>query len=493
MKNIISKKPSYFDGLKKIFYVILKPNLTRNEVSKFLECYEIDGSIVKRLYTMVYNMPNILIFLNRYTNNLYDKEPNLVDFIFSLRYILKINNSLSNKYIHYHKSNENKIILQQQLINLFKEYFSQQYNNDLNYHELKFLYKLFLINHITDKDIIDIDLLINNNKQTINLNSNYVREKLATDDKINVTVQELINNQQELSKFLIDYNNELQKNKLEKCSNSCSLFNNTFVNIDGNISNYGDVDIVIINLFSKLEDSNRNKILSEKNNIIRQNIELFPNTTKWLLINQICCSVKNKSHLGSDDNLHDIIEMCNFNIIDKVINDFPSKKYIIIGEELFNKYIKIKYNNFDYQEYIGAEIDNYFIASQTSNKFKNQLDEHRNLKMWENVQNWLRKPVEIKKIQPNISSDKKIIDEKIYLLDIKELSNDEVLLIYTDSNGKKIYRKENNKTISYIKNKDFKSCDIITDDVDSKFSMTKLQKLKLSNLLKLKMKELKDI
>ena len=45
---------------------------------------------------------------------------------------------------------------------------------------------------------------------------------------------------------------------------------------------------------------------------------------------------------------------------------------------------------------------------------------------------------------------------------------------------------------AYLKTRDFKECDIITDQVDQEFSMTKLQKTKLNNLLRNKTKELKD-
>ena len=118
----------------------------------------------------------------------------------------------------------------------------------------------------------------------------------------------------------------------------------------------------------------------------------------------------------------------------------------------------------------------------------------KNEKLWGRVQEYLRAPREkitqIKSIKANDSSKKE--SGKLYLLSVKELSNDVILMIYTDENGNKVYRKEKYKMTAYLKTRDFKECDIITDQVDQEFSMTKLQKTKLNNLLRNKTKELKD-
>lgn len=488
VSNIKKVKPNYFDGLKKLVSYVVKPKLTKDELTSFLDQYKLDNTIIKRLLTMVYNMPSLIIYFNKYMNNLY-LEPDLVDFIFSFRYVLQANNSLYSKYIHYHKSNVNKFPLQLEIMELFKKYFETRYNLYLNYHELKFLYQLFLVGHITQTDVIDIDLLVNNNQRTIKIDDDFQLERDERDKQTDITVQELINNQNKLPGFLIDYNGKLQQLKNDNCNN-CKLLNNKFINIDGNISHQCELDLMIINLFSNNDDLLKNKILTPPN-LVRTNIDLFPSHINWMFINQICCCSKNKSELGKNAEVSQLIESCGQNIVNTIISDFPSRKYVIIGEELFNKYIKSKYSDFEYNDYIGTKIDNYFIFSDNT---RNQTHKQKNEKLWSRVQEYLRAPREkitqIKSIKANDSSKKE--SGKLYLLSVKELSNDVILMIYTDENGNKVYRKEKYKMTAYLKTRDFKECDIITDQVDQEFSMTKLQKTKLNNLLRNKTKELKD-
>ena len=485
--NIKRIKPNYFEGLKKLVSYIVKPNLTKDELIFFLDKYKLDNTIIKRLFTMVYNMPNLIIYFNKYMNNLY-LEPDLIDFIYSFRYVLQSNNSLYSKYIHYHKSTVEKYPLQMEIMNLFKAYFETRYDLYLNYSELKFLYQLFLIGHITQTDVIEIDLLINNNQQTIKLEDDFQLERCERDKCTDITVKELIESQNKLSSFLLDYNGKIQQLKIDKCNN-CKLINHKLIDIDGNISNQCELDLMIINLFSNDTDLLKNKILSSPN-MVRTNIELFPPYINWMLVNQICCCPKNKSELGKNSEVLDIIEHCDNNIVQNILSDFPSRKYVIIGEELFNKYIKSKYTDFEYDNYIGTEIDNYFILSDNTRSLSHK---QKNEKLWERIQKYLKSPREkttqIVTTKQNNFSKKN--NEKLYLLSIKELSDDTILLIYTDCRGNKVYRKEKNKMSSFIKTCDFKECNIIADSVNCEFTMTKMQKNKLNNLLRNKTRELK--
>ena len=76
-----------------------------------------------------------------------------------------------------------------------------------------FLYQLFLVGHITQTDVIDIDLLVNNNQRTIKIDDDFQLERDERDKQTDITVQELINNQNKLPGFLIDYNGKLQQLK----------------------------------------------------------------------------------------------------------------------------------------------------------------------------------------------------------------------------------------------------------------------------------------
>ena len=66
VSNIKKVKPNYFDGLKKLVSYVVKPKLTKDELTSFLDQYKLDNTIIKRLLTMVYNMPSLIIYFNKY-------------------------------------------------------------------------------------------------------------------------------------------------------------------------------------------------------------------------------------------------------------------------------------------------------------------------------------------------------------------------------------------------------------------------------------------
>lgn len=82
---------------------------------------------------------------------------------------------------------------------------------------------------------------------------------------------------------------------------------------------------------------------------------------------------------------------------------------------------------------------------------------------------------------------------KLLLLDIKEMSDTEILIIYTDEKtGKKYYKLQKNSMIGYLKRAHYDKCNIITDSVDYSFPFTKKEKLYLQTKLRAKMNILKD-
>ena len=54
------------------------------------------------------------------------------------------------------------------------------------------------------------------------------------------------------------------------------------------------------------------------------------------------------------------------------------------------------------------------------------------------------------------------------------------------------YEKKKNIISGYVKETSFKNCSVLADSVDVEFSMNKMEKLKLSKLLREKMAKLKD-
>lgn len=473
MNNIIKYKPSYFEGLKKLTKYIIDDKITDDKLSEFINKYNLDNNIIKRILTLIYNNPNIIIYINKYMNNLYDKNPDLIDFIKTFRYILKSNNILNSKYIHYHKSTENKIQIQQQILNLLSEYFP-----DMNFHELKFFYKLYLINKITNDDIIELDLLLHNNEQTIKISPDNINIK-DIKKETDISVQELINNQNKISSFLDKYNNDLKNIKLNQCDKNCKLYLNNFVNIEGskNILDIGPIDLLIINLFPSFDDY-KSKQIFKNDNFIRQQINTFPENKKWLLINLIMCCSKNKISIGNDHDVNNMIYNCS-SICSKILNDFPCEKKILIGEDVY-KYI---INDNNYKENLGNEINNCFIINDFSLS-KSQKNKKINEEIWVKINNYL------KNIPNNHLNN---ISDRRYLLDIRELNPEEILIITTDELGNKYYEKKPNKVKGYVRNTDYIDCNIISDDIDIEFPMNKVQKNKLSLLLKEKINKLKEI
>lgn len=370
----------------------------------------------------------------------------------------------------------------------------------MNYNELQFYYTLYLNGIITNDEIYEIDMLINDQRKTITL-PDFIEPKEDANKK--TSFAKLVDIAKKSSSGLDDINNILYQKKNKDCS-SCPFFKNSFVPIDGNVKSLDEnVDVLIINLNPSLDDA-KNKQIFKDTSVVRQNIQLFPQEVKWLLINLIPCAFKSKSEIGGKkEEVVQQIEKCS-HVTEEIFNRFKPKFYILIGEEVFNYF----YSTAKFADSVGQLIEEKFLPILHPVSMRQPKAQLRGKEAWANIVNILfssiKSPIksEEKKIDSknnsaenvktnNISTESKNSKDNWLLLDVREMSDGNVLIIYTDDEGNKHYEKKKNVQTSFLKNSNFKECDILTDNVDYEFNMTKMQKFKLSKLLRTKMNKLK--
>ena len=505
-KNVIRIKTNIIDGFNKINQLLTKNTFDEESFKIILDKYKISESfLIRKLFSYMYNYPWIITYFNKYMNYLGIVSCEFIEFIKSYRHILQCNGILDSRLFFYMNSSVGKDSIQEKIINLFNKYFSEQFKINFNYKELLFYYDLYLNGIITNQEIHEIDLLINNNEKTINLPDFTPSEKNIKP----VSVEKIIERYRDSSRGIDFINNEIYKRKMNLCR-ECKHFGREIVPFDGNIKNINDIDVLIVNLNPDLNDL-REKRTFRENNIIRQNISLFPKDIKWILINLVPCVFKSKSELGKDVNeIKNNISGCHKIVLDFIKENIKPKLVILIGQETTSIFLPAT----EFEETLGSLVNDQYISVLHSNSMRHSKAQIRGKKYWESVQNIVKeiktcvKPVaEDGKNESEKTSNSEIIEKKnpiviekhlnkinnkYLLLDVKEIEDGKsILMIFTDEEGNKHYEKKKNTTIGYIKKSTFKDCGILTDSVDAEFSMTKMDKFKLIKLLREKMAKLK--
>lgn len=498
--SVIKEKTNFFDGLNK-FNGLLTKNVFDEESMRFvMDKYNLGSFMLKRLFSYMYNYPWIITYLNKYMNYLGIGSCGLIEFIKSYRYILACNGVLDSRSFYYLKSSDKKDDLQMKIISLLDRYFSEIYKLNFSYKELLFYYDLYLNGVITNQEIYEIDMLLNNNSKTINLPD--FQPQKSNDRPI--PVSKLIKRFTESSRGVDFVNNEIYKKKIELCK-ECQYFGREIVPFDGNIDNINNIDVLLVNLNPDLNDL-REKRTFKENSIVRQNIALFPKDVKWLLVNLSPCSFKSKSELGKNtDEIKDHLNGCNRVVLDFINNNLKPKITILIGQEAASAFLPAA----EFEESLGNLVHDRYVSVLHPNSMRQTKAQIRGKKYWENVQELvenlqqkeiLPKPAAVKEDRaiPKPENSEPVAIEKVkkkdklLLLDVKEIEDGKsVLLVFTDEDGNKHYDKRRNATSGYIKESNFKECSILTDSVDIEFTMTKMEKLKLNKLLREKMAKLK--
>ena len=500
--TVVKTKTNFFEGLNKLNAVIVKPVLDVEILEGIIDKYKISQSfLIRKLYTHIYNYPWIITYLNKYMNYLGIMSSDLIEFIKSYRYVLSTNGVLDSRRFYFMKMTACRDELQEKIIDLLDRYFSERFNEHFNYKELLFYYNLYINGIITNQDIHEIDLYLNNNIKTINL-PNFTPDNPK---EKSISVDKIIKQYRETSRGIDLINNEIYKKRLE-CCGSCQYSGREVVPFDGNIKDINDVDVLIVNLNPDLNDLREKRTFREKT-IIRQNISLFPKEIKWLLINLIPCVFRSKSEIGKDiDEIKDQLSKCSQIVLDFINKNINPKFTILIGQETTSAFLPAA----EFEETLGVLTEGKYISVLHPNSMKQAKAQLRGKKYWENVQKLIldsieqpktaavkeeEKPAQIEdlpKPAAEVPLEKIKKKDKLLLLDVKEIEDGKtVLMIFTDEDGNKHYQTKRNVTTGYIKESSFKNCGILTDSVDYEFSMTKSEKFKLIKLLRDKMAKLK--
>ena len=490
--TVIKPKINFIEGLNKLNSALTKQNFDEDIFKGILEKYGFGPSfLIKKLFSNIYNYPWIITYLNKYMNYLGVVSADLVEFTKSYRYILSCNGVLDSRRFYFMKMSACKDDLQGKIISLLEKYFSERFDIHFNYKELLFYYNLYLNGIISNQDIHEIDLLVNNNSKTINL-PDFTPEKEKP-----VSVDKLIKQYSESSNGIDFINNEIYKRKIDQCSED-GCFGRDIVPFDGNIDDINNVDVMIVNLNPDLNDLKEKRTFREKS-IIRQNIGLFPKEIKWILVNLIPCAFKSKSEIGKDiDEINEQTCLCENVVLNFIKENIKPKITVLIGQEAALPFIPAA----DFEKSLGNLVNGKYISVLHPNSMKQAKAQIKGKKYWESVQNAVagllnsaaekeeEKPEESSSDQPELEKIKK--NDKMLLLDVKEIENgNSILMVFTDEEGNKHYQKKRNISTGYIKESSFKDCDILSDLVDSEFTMTKSEKIKLTKLLREKMAKLK--
>ena len=503
LKNIVHyQKPDFLEGLKKFTDLLIRKNMKVEDLRTVADKYDLSSGIIRRLLSYVCGWCGTLIYLNTHLNDLW-RDYELVEWCQAFRVVLETNGLLDSRKFMYIRSADNRNENQEKIIRLLERYFSEVFGWEPTYSELQHYYNLWTVGAISNEEIYEVDTLLNEGRQTIQL-PDFVAPK-KSEEKISYS--KLIARMKDTPTAIGRLNDLFHQTKLKTCV-GCRMFGNPLVPIDGNISEDSeDIDVLIVNLVSSAEEAKQKQIFKE-GGFVRQQIEMFPKGCRWLVVNLIPCAVRSKSEIGKTQDIRDQIKMCSA-VLEETIGRLKPKVSLLVGEEVFQTYLGVGSAAAKFKDSLGKILEGQYIGLPGPAGMRGPQLQQLGKEAWasalhhvfsaaapppppqeEEKETKNNPPPEKPKKQPK----KKAVDptkEDLLLLDVRELSDGDILLIYTDSEGNKVYDRRKNLQTAYVKNKDFKECNIITSEVDFEFQMNRGQKIKLNALLRKKMAELK--
>ncbi len=458
MKNIIKKKSSYLMGLKALTNWIFSNRRDQEELeNNIIQKYKFDTTLLKRLISYVYNCPHIVWYINKHMNHLFDFDKmDLKDMIYSFVYLLDVNQYNQVKKLFYLKSDDladkNKTKIKQ----LLKEFFNRIYDKNYNEQELNFFYDLFNLGIITVEDIHQVDLYLNNTKNTIDI------DELTPLHYNNIVLDIYRVLPEKIQKFC----NEIKEKILSRreCQ-TCELFGKSSVILDTNVDDFGEVDIVFIGLNPGKDEVKLDKPFVGKSGMfLRKKIAELPGDIKWVITNCILCHTKNEKDIK---NAESVIFNC-YDLVLEIASKFPAKYYIPLG----SKALKL----FGIEESISSASGKKFITSTHSviplihpssavNYGQLKKFEEGFATIYEQFKS-KRKTVVVTTPSP-IAQDKFIteITPDLTLFDIREVDN-KIIKIFIDKDSKKKYLIEDYNFEFYVKMGNWTECSQIVDQVD---------------------------
>ncbi len=486
--NVVKqKKPNVFAGIKSLTKWMVSKNRDVEEFQQLCKKFNFNKQIIKRIISYAYNSPHTIWFINKYMNDLYDwNNWEFEDIVQSIMYVFEQNQILSSQKFYYIKANNGKDINRQAIINIIAQFFKDVHDTYYSGQVLRFFYELTLIDEISMDEIFEADRMINNDKKTLRIKEENPVE--LWDKKINlpdISVADIKRAKEgrypeEVQTFINDMKQIKENNDVCK---KCKLFNKKIVILDTNIKNLKDpIDVMILGLNPSIEDVKMDQPFTSKGRlgmVIREQIEKFPEDTNWMITNSILCSSKNKTEIGSVNEIESIQENCS-NLVSEIIKKFPAQLYILVGVDAaksFDITAPITKISGEYYKDIRA------IPVVHPSGAKNEKAKSAAERGWKAVQI---------KISENKSPTEKTNSDGVFL-DVRELHNGKALMVYADENGKKSYKECDMSFKSFIKDSSYKDCSITTDKVDFEIDYDKNQRFKLSQELRLKHREMKKV
>jgi DNA polymerase len=504
-KGIINKKKiNYIAGLKAIGNWTFGRQRKKEDLETIIDKFKLDNSIVKRFLLYTYNTPHLTWYINKYLNHLYNFDRfRTDDLIFALTYLIDVNR-ISKKSIpdklFYLKNTELADKNKQKIKKLIKEYFSNLYDKEYNDRELNIFYDLFLLNIITTEQLEEMDKHINGGSSSLKI------------EEVDIPINSL-----KVNSFVLDVYREFPKGIKEfiesvkqyilsrpECK-GCELYGKPTVVIDTNVEDAGEIDIMFFGLNPGIDEIDVGKpFVGKAGKVLRERLALLPPNVKWAIINIILCHTRTEKDIK---NFEDVKNRC-LQIVEGIKVAFPAKVLVPLGAKAASTFgltggmnslsgkIYTSKTNQTIIPIIHPSSVNY--NPENLNKFKkdfNPILEMFNKKETSN-NNVPKKDnyVEIlNKINMETNNNNFIteVTDDLTFFDVREIDN-KILLIYIDSTGKKRYKLEDYEMHFYIKNDNWKNCQMVTDKVDGIVKISGREKYQVIKHVRDRLNEIKQ-
>lgn len=485
-----SKKDPYFN-YKLLVKYLLEPTSTR--LQKICENKVEADKLTRRALIHLEAFPEIINKINIYANGSYDKMPKIGTFtneewLEFYAALLKARGVTNSRQLYMPKYNENEYV---KFSKNMKKYLDQIKADPPSSQELQALFVLYK-NEILPEDIFE-ELIIDNDpapkkkfKPNVNLDFNF---NITSNFK---STKE--NNYELLSDEIKSFTKEaIRFMKTPQCDcRKCELNNNLKIIMDTNIQSLSEgVDILFIGQNSTLADKDtgipmNSKQLSFFRDCLDVTINKYPKL-KYACINLLQCVVIKESEFKPDSSINKCKKITNIiigNLKPKLIVTFGDKamKYFGIKGSLnknngtiFNNVLPtvlpvVKMTDKNKALFEAAwqvmfqQLDRIFMENETENNSTGDFN-----------------------IDPNRIVTKLTSDYTI--LDVKQLNN-KFVYILKDKHNKKCYMIQDFKIPIYIKHGDYRTCNLITKDIDQVCYVNSYQLEQLNKKLYADMKQL---
>ncbi|MFW6219567.1 MAG: uracil-DNA glycosylase family protein [bacterium] len=477
--NIHKKTKNYLSFLKILTRWLGNKKRDPEFIKNVIDKYDIDNNIMRRILMYVINTPHVQWYCNKYLNNKFDfNRYDTYDLLFSLVHIMDINKCNESKKFFFSKASDFKDTLRYPLKKLLKEYFETIHYRYYNDNELNFLYKLYMMGEINQKELIDIDILLNN-KQSIKFPENQ-QESLITTASGNIETSDPYPN---IPDNILQFMYNLQNKKLSECKN-CPLYDRSMVVFDTNLEDFGELDILFIGLNPGRDEAQQGRpFIGPSGQEIRNIISKFPKSVKWGITNFIMCFTSNKTEIEKlAGSVEELQNNCN-PFVREIFTNFPTKNIVAVGGDALARF------NITQDKISQASGNLYKIADtvnliplihpssliRSRNRYQGIFD-----KSSQNIINLFKNKIQTtnnnqKDISKNNNSipntslsiiQESDITEDLTFFDSRELSNNKILLIYIDQKGQKKYIVKDYKFQFYVKNGNWNECSMINTNMD---------------------------